>query len=76
MENKAACCLFLYLGSVSAIIVLVRQRRARIHGEENEQEKSGQACIATNDPGDRHRRFARKIHDEQGANQTRVYVRS
>src|SRR5256885_12024358 len=53
MENKAACCLFLYLGSVSAIIVLVRQGRARIHGEENEQEKSGQACIATNDPGDR-----------------------
>src|SRR5258705_6857279 len=58
MENKAWCCLFLYLGRVSATIVLVRQRRARIHGEKN-----GQACIATNDPGDRRRRFAREVHD-------------
>ena len=31
----------------------------RIDGEENEQ-----AQIATNDPGDRHRRFARKIHGD------------
>src|SRR4051794_32026496 len=71
MENKAVVLLFACLGDVSATIALARQRRARIHGEENRQ-----ACIATHDPGDRHRRLAREVHDRQGANPTRVCVRS
>jgi len=56
-------CSFLHLGRGSAIMMLVRKRRAGVHGEENGQEKNAQACIATSDPGDRHRRLARKIHD-------------
>ena len=56
---------------VSATVGLVRQRRARIHGEENEQ-----ACVATDGPGDRHRRFARESYDQQGPNQARNCVRS
>ena len=45
--------LFLYLGRVSATIVLVRQRRARTHGEENRRCASRHTILAIDVGGSR-----------------------
>src|SRR5437016_12643481 len=55
MENKGLAVLLLYLGRVSAMVGLVRHRRAR-----TDDGDSGQACIATDQPVDGRGRDARE----------------